>query len=79
MINPDVDHLRTTMEPVKAAEARFWGHMAKLGVPDGQAWDAIRVVLADIQGGVGHTDPWAVAATSRRPPTVSDLRKVVGF
>ncbi|GAA4835000.1 hypothetical protein [Saccharopolyspora rosea] len=37
------------MEPAKAAEAQFWARTAELGIPDGQAWDALRVVLGEIQ------------------------------
>ncbi|MER7014542.1 hypothetical protein ABT324_24220 [Saccharopolyspora sp. NPDC000359] len=62
MITPDLDQLRASMETAKAAEARFWDRMTELGIPDGQAWDALRVALAEIQDGADHTDPWAVAA-----------------
>ncbi|MEV5543097.1 hypothetical protein AB0L13_40380 [Saccharopolyspora shandongensis] len=62
MITPDLDQLRASMEPAKAAEARFWDRMAALGIPDGEAWEALRVALAEIHDGAHHTDPWAVAA-----------------
>ncbi|MEV0085245.1 hypothetical protein [Saccharopolyspora sp. NPDC050642] len=62
MITPDRDQLRAAAETGKAAEARFWDRMTELGIPDGEAWDALRVALAEIQDGIHHTDPWAVAA-----------------
>ncbi|SDX97443.1 hypothetical protein SAMN05216215_101818 [Saccharopolyspora shandongensis] len=61
------------MEPAKAAEARFWDRMAELRIPDGEAWEALRVALAEIQDGAHHTDPWTVAverlAADRQRPS----------
>lgn len=54
------DYIR---EPALAAcegEAQFWQRMTELGVPEGQAWETLRVVLAEIQGGANYTDPWEV-------------------
>ncbi|MER7078147.1 MULTISPECIES: hypothetical protein [Bacteria] len=62
MITPDVDQLRASMKTAKAAEAQFWTRMAELGIPDGLAWEALRVVIAEIQDGASHTNPWTVAA-----------------
>lgn len=62
MITPDLDQLHASMESAKAAEAQFWTRTAELGIPDGLAWDALRVVLEEIQSGTDHTDPWAIAA-----------------
>ncbi|MGW1680535.1 hypothetical protein [Saccharopolyspora sp. NPDC002376] len=62
MITLDLDQLRASMKTAKAAEAQFWARTAALGVPDGEAWDALCVALAEIQDGADHADPWAVAA-----------------
>ncbi|MGW1678520.1 hypothetical protein [Saccharopolyspora sp. NPDC002376] len=56
------DRMAASMEAAKETEARFWQRMTELGIPEAQAWQAVRAVLTEIQDGAGHTDPWTVAA-----------------
>ncbi|MDA3624274.1 hypothetical protein OU415_02430 [Saccharopolyspora sp. WRP15-2] len=51
-----------SMYKAKASEARFWKRVAALGVSEDRAWAAVRAMLAEIQDGVEHSDPWTAAA-----------------
>ncbi|SDZ51439.1 hypothetical protein SAMN05216215_108731 [Saccharopolyspora shandongensis] len=56
------DRMAASMETAKETEAKFWQRMTELGISEPHAWQAIRAVLAEIQDGAPHTDPWTVAA-----------------
>ncbi|MGW1679375.1 hypothetical protein [Saccharopolyspora sp. NPDC002376] len=56
------DRMAASIEAAKETEARFWQRMTELGISEPHAWQAIRAVLAEIQDGAPHTDPWTVAA-----------------
>ncbi|MGW5645047.1 hypothetical protein ACWEV3_40900 [Saccharopolyspora sp. NPDC003752] len=56
------DRMAASMEAAKETEAKFWQRAAKLGVTEPQAWQTLRNVLAEIQDGADHADPWSVAA-----------------
>lgn len=62
MITPDMSYLRERMHDAQDHESWFWARMAELGIPDGTAWETLREVLAEIQSGADHLDPWKVTA-----------------
>ncbi|MEU6130694.1 hypothetical protein ABZ805_16090 [Saccharopolyspora sp. NPDC047091] len=61
MQTPDLDHVHEATIAAATRETEFWQRMTELGIPDGQAWDALRVVLAETEHGTPHADPWTAA------------------
>ncbi|KEI43619.1 hypothetical protein [Saccharopolyspora rectivirgula] len=61
MSNPESEHSQQSSSS-EDYEAQFWQRMSELGVPDGEAWEALLVTLAEIEGGAEHRDPWKVTA-----------------
>lgn len=62
MITPNLEHIREDMRNAQDHESWFWARMAELGIPDGTAWETLREVIAEIQTGASHLDPWSIAA-----------------